>query len=408
MDSSATAGAAPRKGAPGPSAAPEAPKPKVAFLLPDFGGGGAEPMIVRLANAFAGRGYPVDLVALRAEGPNLAAVAPEVRVVDLDVTWWPVSPLAIRGYLRRARPGLLISALFHANVFALAARLLLPFTKTRFVVTERNMLSVHVRYSKRKTRGFFFLAARLLYPFADKVVGVSKGVAEDIRRIARLPGHKVTWIYNPTATPEALAYAAAGPSAARDGAGDEPRDEPGADPWLEAARRPIIVNVGRLEPQKDQSSLLRAFAKLPEARRGSLLILGQGSLRGELERLSRELGIDRQVRFAGYVEDPLRYLRRADLYVLSSLYEGFPNALVEALLCGLPIVSTDCPSGPDEILGADEFGTLVPRSDPDALAEAILRTLARPPDPARQRARALAFTVERSADRYEALARQLG
>ncbi len=396
-----------RRGAASPADAPAAqagrpigspPEPsekgaaaKVAFLLPDFGGGGAESMIVRLANAFAARGHRVDLVVFQAEGPNRAAVAPAVQVVSLGVTRWPLAPLAIRRYLRRARPKLLISALFHINIFALAARLLLPFTRTRFVVTERNMLSVHVRYSRRKTRHFFFLAARLLYPFADKVVGVSRGVAEDIRRIARLPERKVTWIYNPTATPESLARA----EAAVD------------DPWLDSARSPIIVNVGRLEPQKDQDSLLRAFARLPEAQRGSLLILGQGSLQGDLERLSRELGIDRQVRFAGYIDNPLPYMRRADLYVMSSLYEGFPNVLVEALLCGLPIVSTDCPSGPDEILGADEFGTLVPRSDPEAMAEAILRTLASPPDPERQRARALEFTVERCADRFEALARQL-
>ncbi len=377
-----------------PDLSTERPRQKIGFLLPDFGGGGAESMIVRLANAFAARGYEVELVVLQAEGPNLAAVAPAVRVVSLEVTWWPLAPLAIRGYLRQARPGLLISALFHVNVFALAARLLLPFTRTRFVVTERNMLSVHVRYSKRKTRHFFFLAARLLYRFADKVVGVSKGVADDIQRIARLPDHKVTWIYNPSASPEALARARAKPVV--------------DDPWFDGARAPIIVNVGRLEPQKDQHNLLRAFARLPAAQRGSLLILGQGSLQGELERLARDLGIEGQVRFAGYIDDPLPYMRRADLYVMSSLYEGFPNVLIEALLCGLPIVSTDCPSGPDEILGADEFGTLVARSDPEAMAAAIVRTLADPPAPERQRARALEFTIERSADRYEALARQLG
>ena len=375
---------------PGPSETDAGPR--VAFLLPDLGGGGAKTMVVRLANAFADRGYEVDLVVLKAVGPNLAAVAPAVEVINLGVAWWPLAPLAIHGYLRRARPKLMISAPFHVNVFALAARLLLPFARTRFVVTERNMLSVHVRHSRRKARRLFLLAARLLYPFADKVVGVSKGVAEDIRRVARLPEEKVTWIYNPAVTPEALARA----EAALD------------DPWFDTARRPIIANLGRLEPQKDQDNLLRAFARLPEAQRGSLLILGEGRLQGELERLSRELGIERQVRFAGYVDNPLPYLRRADLYVLSSLYEGFPNALVEALLCGLPVVSTDCPSGPEEILGANDYGTLVPRRDPEALAEALARALASPPDPERQRARALEFTLERSAERYEALARQLG
>ncbi len=366
-------------------------RPKVAFLLPNFGGGGAESMIVRLANAFAARGYEVELAVFRAEGPNLAAVSPTVRVVSLDVTLWPLAPLAIRRYLSRERPGLLISALFHVNIFALAARLLLPLTRTRFIVTERNMLSVHVRYSKRKTRHFFFLAARILYRFADKVVGVSKGVADDIQRIARLPDDKVTWIYNPSASPEVLARA----KAVAD------------DPWFEGAKPPVIVNVGRLEPQKDQHNLLKAFAKLPEAQRGSLLILGQGSLQDELERLARDLGIEAQVRFAGYIDDPLPYMRSADLYVMSSLYEGFPNVLIEALLCGLPIVSTDCPSGPGEILGANEFGTLVARSDPDAMAVAIVRTLASPPDPERQRARALDFTVERCAESFETLARQL-
>ncbi|MDJ0944221.1 MAG: glycosyltransferase [Kiloniellales bacterium] len=374
-----------------PEPAVKDPKPKIAFLLPDLGGGGAESMIVRLANAFAARGYRVDLVVFQAEGPNHAAVSPGVREISLGVTWWPASPLAIRRYLSRERPDLLISALFHANIFALTARLLLPFTATRFVVTERNMLSVHVRYSKRKTRHFFFLAARLLYRFADKVVGVSRGVAEDIGRIARLPADKVTWIYNPTASPECLARA----EAAVD------------DPWLDKAKPPVILNVGRLEPQKDQANLLRAFAKLPPDQRGSLLILGAGSLQDELEGLSRELGIDHQVRFAGYIDNPLAYMRRADLYVLSSLYEGFPNALVEALLCGLPIVSTDCPSGPGEILGANEFGLLVPERDPEAMARAITRSLARRWNPEGQRSRALEFSLERSADQFEELVRQL-
>lgn len=360
---------------------------KVAFVIPNCGGGGAEPMIIRLANEFASRGHTVDLVLFNAEGPNLSQISSEVQIVDLKVHQLLLAPLAIRAYLKRQCPDVAISALFHANIFTLLARRLLPFSRTRVIVSERNMLSIHVKHSKRLTRPAFKTLAWLLYRFADQVVGISKGVAADIQSIAGLPDRKVSVIYNPAATPAlagAIDFTTGGlPSFKQDG--------------------PLIVSIGRLEPQKDHQTLLRAFKKLLQRRSATLVIAGDGSLKQELLDTVVNLQLEPRVVFAGYVNNPTQLMKTADLFVLSSLYEGFGNVLVEALMCGLKIVSTDCPSGPAEILSNGEYGLLVPPGDESALAEAMERALSLAPNPERQRQRGDEFSLKRSADAFEAL-----
>ena len=366
-------------------------EPRLAFLIPSFAGGGAEPMIIRLANEFARRGRPVDLVVFRPEGENAGKVSAAVRLVDLRVRSTLLAPFAIRSYLRRERPAVLISALFFANAFAILARALAPGCGTRLIVTERAVLSVHARYSRRASRHLFVPVARLLYRFADRVVGISAGVAQDLRAITGLSDEQLLWIHNPALSPEVEEAA---------------RRKPGSLPWPDDGL-PVIVTAGRLEPQKDQATLLRAFARLRARRPARLVIFGQGSLRPELEALVRELGLEDDALLPGYEPDLLPVLAAADLFVLSSLYEGFGNVLVEALACGLPVVSTDCPSGPSEILGDGEFGRLVPPGDEAALAEALEAALDDPGEPERHRSRAREFSLERCADRFEALVDQL-
>lgn len=363
------------------------PARKVAFLIPDFGGGGAEPMIIRLANEFAARGHIVDLVTFWTSGPNRSEVSENVNLIDLGVGRVLLAPLAIRRYLRRSRPDVAISALFHTNIFTLAARLSLPFSTTRVIVSERNMLSIHVKHSKRRSRSLFKLLAWLLYRTADRVVGISEGVAADIQEIAALPDHKVCAIQNPTVTPAVIKAAEA---AAR-------------DPDRTALDGQTIVTVGRLEPQKDHETLLHAFSQLLKTRPAHLVVIGEGSLRSHLSDVARQLGIQDRVHFPGYIQNPFPLMQSADLFVLSSIYEGFGNVLVEALLCGLQVVSTDCPSGPREILNGGEFGALVPPGDADELAAAMADALSSSNCGARQTERAKVFSLERSADRFEEL-----
>ncbi len=364
----------------------------LAFAMHDFGGGGAEAITVRLADELAERGHKVEMVMLQSTGPNREKVSPAVRVIDLQVRWLLFAPFALRRYLRSEAPDVLFSVLFQINVFAITARLLLPRSRTKLVGTEQAALSVHARNSRRRfSRRLFLPAARLTYRFADKIIGCSKGVVRDLQENLGLSSDLFDTIYNPSFSPEFLTA----------------RDERPQLSWLEDADRPIIVTVGRLVLQKDHRTLLIAFQKLLQRRTALLVVLGEGPLRAALEDQARALDIDSRVTFPGYVSNPLAVMKRCDLFVLSSRWEGFPGVLIEALACGLPIVSTRCPAGPDEILDDGAFGELVPVGDAEELSKAMDRALAISADPARQLGRASEFSIARSADGYEALLAEL-
>ncbi len=360
----------------------------VAFVMPDFSGGGAETITVRLANEFLKRGYLVDLVVVRSHGPNRTKVSPSVRIVDLGVNQTLLAPLSLWNYIRKASPDVLIASLFHVNIFCIVARLLLPSSKTRVLATEHSVLSIHARQSRRKLMSWTFIPiARRLYPLADKIICVSAGVASDLHETLGLPHGQVRVIYNASFSPELLTA----------------QEEPPSLDWLKSVDRPVIVTAGRLEPAKDHKTLLQAFRMLLGRRQARLLILGEGSLRSELERLTRDFGLEADVLLPGYVSNPLAVIKACDLFVLTSRWEGFPGVLIEALACGLPIVSTNCKAGPDEILDDGAFGELVPVANSEELFKAMDRALAVPVDPARQMSRAREFSLARSADAYEAL-----
>jgi glycosyltransferase involved in cell wall biosynthesis len=200
---------------------------------------------------------------------------------------------------------------------------------------------------------------RHCYSGADEIVAVSKGVAADLGVRCCLPWHRIKVIYNPVLTPELL----------------EKAREPVEHPWLAPNQPPVVLGVGRLTIQKDFSTLLRAFAQVRQRRPAKLLILGEGDQRRQLEALSRELGVDGHVCLAGYRENPHAYMARAQVFVLSSIYEGFGLVLVEAMASGVPVVSTDCESGPREVLQDGRYGTLVPIGNVEALAQGITAQL---------------------------------
>lgn len=338
----------------------------MSIFLPTLNGGGAERALMKLAGGIASRGYEVDLVLGHAQGPYLAEVSRLVRVVDLKA---PRSLMSLPGlvrYLRRERPAALLSGL-HTNVIALWARNLAR-VPTRVVLSERNMVSCKVRHdAKSLPVRLTPLLIKRFYPRADGLVAVSHGVAEDLSRIAGLPRGRIRVIYNPIITPELKAKAQA------------PLDHP----WFVHGQPPVIMSVGRLTRQKDFPSLIKAFALVRKNRRVRLLILGEGEERQALEALVAKVGIGNDVSLPGFVINPYPYMARASLFVLSSRWEGLPGVLIEALYCGTPIVSTDCPSGPREILADGRYGQLVPVGDVDALVQGIENCLAgntlRPP-----------------------------
>jgi glycosyltransferase involved in cell wall biosynthesis len=226
--------------------------------------------------------------------------------------------------------------------------------------------------------------AKQFYRKADCIIAVSEGVADDLVSVAGLARSEIRVIYNPVVTPELVARA----------------EEPLVHPWLVPGAAPVVLGAGRLSPQKDFATLLRAFAQVRAARPVRLIILGEGELRGQLEAQAAALGVSEDIQFPGFVDNPYAYMRRAGVFVLSSAWEGFGIVLVEAMACGAPVVSTDCPVGPAEILDGGRYGPLVPVGDGGALAQSILSMLDRPMDPERLRARAGDFALDKIGRQY--------
>jgi glycosyltransferase involved in cell wall biosynthesis len=333
----------------------------IAFFLPSLCGGGAERVTVNLAKTIAERGYSVDLVLVEAEGVFLNELSSAVRVVDLHALRVLRSLVPLAGYLRRERPRVLVSSMGHANLVALWAGRLAG-NVTPIIVTEHNTLSQEAGRQQR-LRGWLW--PRLLgwfYPWAARVVAVSRGAADDLSRTSGLPRERVEVVYNPVITPEMMALAR----------------ERSDHPWFTPGQPPVVLGVGRLTPQKDFGTLVRAFAEVRRSRPARLIILGEGEERPALEALARELAVSDDVLLPGFQANALAYMVGAAVFALSSAWEGLPTVLIEALVAGTHVVSTDCPSGPREILQEGRLGALVPVGDPSALAAAILDALARP------------------------------
>ncbi len=354
--------------------------PRISLYLPNLDGGGAERMMVNLAAGFAERGFPTDLVLAEARGPYLGLVAPNVRVIDLASSGVSVSLPKLVGYLRKNRPAALLATLNHASVVALLARALAR-VPTRTVIRESNMMFPSPASSLRGTS--LRNSVRLFYPWADAHVAVSQGVADDLARYTGINPQKIQTIYNPVVTPELHERARQRPT----------------HPWFAPGEPPVVLGVGRLAPQKDFSTLVRAFAAVARQRPARLMILGEGNARAELEALTRSLGVGDRVALPGFAQNPFSYMAYADTFVLSSKFEGLPGALIQAMACGAKVVSTNCPSGPYEILKGGRLAPLVPVGNAEALGAAISKSLAAPPNPALE-TRAHDFTEARIIPQY--------
>jgi len=356
---------------------------RVALFLPSLRGGGAERVMVNLARGFVERGLHVDLVLAKAEGPYLSEVPTGVRVVDLGARRVLYSLPGLVRYLRREQPQAMLSTLNHANIIALWARKLTR-VPTRLVIREANTVSVEVANVPALKAKLMPYLIKIFYPWADAIVANSRGVAEDLTKLTGLPPDKIKIIYNPVITPKLFAKA------------EEPLDHP----WFRPGEPPVILGVGRLTKQKDFPTLIRAFALVRKERPARLMILGEGEERPKLEALVRELGLEKDVALPGFVDNPYKYMKRAAIFVLSSRWEGLPSVLIEASALGTPVVSTDCPSGPREILEDGRWGKLVPVGNPEALARGIMEALSNPIRSEDLQKRARAFNLEEIVPQY--------
>ncbi len=339
---------------------------RLAIVASFSGQGGVERMLVHLIQGFCDQGYAVDLLLVRARSAALDQLPAEVRRIPLAPGHTLPATVALARWLRRERPPVLLAVKDRAGRAAVMARALAR-TETRLVLRLGTNLSAALSGRGLLQRWLRVLPIRRLYPAIEQIVAVSEGVAEDTARIARLPREQISVIRNPVITPGLAALAAA----------------PCPHPWLHKTDSiPTLIGAGRLQRQKDFPTLLRAFSLVRRQRACRLIIIGEGRGRGALDALARSLGLrlgaDGDLELPGFQTNPYRWLARADLFVLSSAWEGSPNVLTEALALGIPAVATDCPSGPRELLADGRFGPLVPVGDSEALATAILQTLAAP------------------------------
>lgn len=356
----------------------------IAIFLPSFGGGGAEKIGVTLANALADAGLRVDLVVATAVGPHASLVSKAVRVIELRSPRVFSAILPLARYLRREAPVALLAMMTHANVAAVIAKSLAR-VKCRLVVSERSTISINARQAATVREKLIYRLAATVYPKADAIVAVSREAATDLAEFTGLDPTRVGSIYNPFDL----------------GRIDElSREDPG-HPWLSPGQPPVIIAVGRLMPEKDFPTLLRAFADLRRHLKARLLILGEGDLRRELEDQAKQLGLEPdEFQMPGFVSNPYSYLSRASLFVLSSRWEGLPGVLIEALACGVPVVSTECRSGPKEILEDGRWGQLVPVGDARALGVAMQRALSGRSGFVDGRSRAREFSLEKTVSMY--------
>ena len=366
----------------------DAAQPIVVFA--SFSGtGGVERMLVNLMRGFVDLGRTVNLLLVGADSPHLERLPAEVRRIDLGTKHSFLAAFGLARYLRRNRPTALLAAKDRAGRAAVLARRLAG-TDTRIVLRLGTNLSAAMAERSAPSRWLRYAPIRWTYPSIDRIVAVSNGVAEDTARIARVPHSQISVIRNPVITPDLAEQAAL----------------PCSHPWLAdhgGARVPVIVGAGRFQRQKDFPTLIRAFAWLRAQRSCRLLLLGDGRGRAALEALVQDLGIDADVDLPGFQPNLYPFLAGADLFVLSSAWEGSPNVLTEAMALGTPVVATDCPSGPREILDDGRLGPLVPVADVHALSDAMAATLDRALDPQTLRDAVADYDQTVSAGRYLAM-----
>ena len=333
-------------------------KQHIALFLPSLEGGGAERAFVDLANQFVDLGIRVDLVLVRAKGPYLSEVRNEVRVVDLQSSRTTLAVLKLSRYLRKNRPDAVISGLDNANITSMIACIAAGCSK-RAILTQRSIPSECYGLHYPHIQRLWLTILRLIYVRAKLIISNSHAASHDLCEGFGIPPAKLAVIHNSVdmVRIERLAI-------------EDPKH-----PWTTSSAKPLLLSVGSLRPVKNFSTLLNAFAIVRQLLDCNLVVLGEGTERNRLEALAQKIGVSDSVQFLGFDANPFRWMSKASLLISSSITEGCPNVIQQALACGTPIVATDCPGGTSEILEGGKWGRLVPVANPQAMADAIIATL---------------------------------
>lgn len=333
------------------------------------------------------KGHRVDLVVASAGGVYQSEIPNGVRLVDLGSRRQIPLVLKLRDYLRSSEPDALLATPYRFNLTAVWAGFLAR-GKTRIGVREATFFPAKLRDARSRRhllkKRVISLLARPTYSAADSIIAVSGGVSAALAEHFRIPEGRISVISNPIDVERTRQLAREGPGLSED-----------------SPQSPLIVAAGRLTEQKDFQMLVRAFHRIvQELPRARLCILGEGPLRADLESQITAAGLDERVLLPGFLRNPFPVLASGSCFALSSRWEGFPNVLLQALALGKPIVATDCPSGPSEILGGGRWGRLVPVGDDVSLAGGIVEAVSRPSQHDRLVARAREFDVDSITDLY--------
>jgi glycosyltransferase involved in cell wall biosynthesis len=366
-------------------------QPQLSIFIPSFGEGGVDRMLVNIATGIAQRGVAVDFIVTTDHAPYLADLGGGVRILRFEACDDDNLARELACYLDSERPEFLMTGKGRDDRIALAARDRLASIQTRYVlrvgtaVASRARSRLLFRWQQRKY-GRKLLATCSRY---DVLLANAEAVATEICQATGLSRERIAVVPNPTVTERLYHLASAPPE----------------HPWLTDDDVPVIMGIGGLRRQKDFGTLIRAFASLHQRRPCRLIILGSGRQLARLQRLAQRLGVAEDVDLPGFTANPYAYLSRASLFVLSSLWEGLPNVLIEALALGTPVVATDCPGGAHEILEGGRYGPLVKPGDYGAMSAAMGAVLKERPDSTALKSAAARYTVDAATDAYLAVLR---
>ena len=321
--------------------------------------GGVQRRLANMIKVWYRRGYKISLVTWRGgkcfypqeieEMVSVTHLNSKSKLFTLFLLWI---------YLRNTKPKLIMSTNHQSNI-VVSCLYYLPDTATKRFVNVPNTFGASVKKDVQDKKNKLRQVQRF-YPKNHGVIAISEGVRKDLLQNCKLDESIIYKIFNASVSQDILTRS----------------QEPINHPWLKKTiDEPVLISVGRLSPQKDQATLIEALAIVQNEVPCRLIILGDGPLREDLLTLVREKGLKDKVELTGFVSNPYAWMAKADCFVLSSIWEGFPNVLAEALSLGIPIISTDCPSGPAEILDQGKYGYLVHMKDSHALAKAIVQTL---------------------------------
>jgi len=356
---------------------------RVTVFAPSLEPGGAERVIVNLVNGFVDDNVRVDLIVATRHISLLNKVKKETNIIQFNHERTIFSLFSLIKYLKHNKSTILLSHIANANRIAILANIL-SGKNSKVHVVEHTTHSLSLNNMSGIIRMLTNIVYRILYPKADMVIHVSQEAASDLERKYNWEQGRVKVAFNPIINEQLVSHTNNGT----------------VHTWFGPGQPPVILGAGRLISDKNFSLLIDAFSKVRRQIDSRLIILGEGPERPLLEKKISGLNLQEDVALAGYVDNPFDYMKQASVFVLSSKREGLPSVLIEALACGVPVVSTKCPSGPAEILEFGKYGELVPLDAPDEMANAIIRAVKNPPKSEVNIERAKNFTIERSVKRY--------